>query len=334
MRISSWSAQKLAGQRLMAGFEGQRLDSALKRLIAEAWVGGLILFTRNVQSPAQLAELAHASQAYAQDLGQPPLFIAIDQEGGRVARLGPPFTQFPRTPPVADPEEAARFAAVTAAELASVGINMNLAPVLDVAPEGFSSVMAERSFGSDPEHVARLGAIIINGLQSRRILAVAKHFPGIGRTTLDSHFDLPAMDADLSSFERYDFIPFRTAIACGAAGIMLSHVIYRRLDPDWPASLSRPIARELLRQQLGFDGITLTDDLEMGAVERHCTFKTAVRQALRADVDILLVCRRAAKIHQAHAMMTRTITESETVRRRSERSVERILALKKAYLAP
>jgi beta-N-acetylhexosaminidase len=332
MDISAWSAEKLAGQRLMAGFEGLRLNAAVKRLIADRKVGGLILFKRNVETPAQLIELTHSAQAFARNNGQPPLFIAIDQEGGRVARLGPPFTQFPKTPPAANAEEAARFAAVTAHELASIGVNMNLAPVLDVAPEGFASVMAARSFGPDPQHVARLGAVIINGLQSRRILAVAKHFPGIGRTTLDSHLDLPLMDADLTSFERYDFIPFRSAIANAVAGVMLSHIVYRQLDSDWPASLSRRIVRDLLRKRLGFEGITLSDDLEMGAISRCCAFTTAIRQTLRADIDMILICHSAEKIRQAHALMTRKLEASEKLRRRGEQSAHRILGLKRAYL--
>ena len=331
MDISTWSAERLAGQRLMAGFDGTRLNAGIKRLIAEQSVGGLILFKRNVQSPAQLADLSHSAQALARDCGQPPLFIAIDQEGGRVARLGPPFTQFPRIPPVANAAEAALFAQITAAELSSAGINMNLAPALDVAPQGFASAMAERSFGPDPEHVARLGAIIINGLQSRCILAVAKHFPGIGRTTLDSHLDLPVTDADLASFESCDFIPFHSALATALAGVMLSHIIYSRLDPDWPASLSPPIVRGLLRNRLGFNGITLTDDLEMGAVARHCAFKTAIRQALRADIDMVLICHSAEKIALAHALMTRKIGKSEKLRRRGEQSANRILALKTDY---
>jgi beta-N-acetylhexosaminidase len=332
MDISTWSAEKLAGQRLMAGFDGTRLDDAVKRLIADRKIGGLILFKRNVETPAQLADLTHSVQAFARDCALPPLFIAIDQEGGRVVRLGPPFTQFPGTPPVTNAAEAARFAAISASELVSIGVNMNLAPVLDVAPDGFDSIMAERSFGSDPQLVARLGAIIIDGLQSRRVLACAKHFPGIGRTTVDSHLDLPVMDADLASFERYDFIPFRTAITNAVAGIMLSHILYKGLDPDWPASLSRRIVHDLLRGQLGFKGITLTDDLEMGAVTRFCSFETAVRQALRADLDVILICRSAEKIGQAHTLMTRKLEAKEKLRRRSEQSVHRVLTLKAAYL--
>jgi beta-N-acetylhexosaminidase len=192
--------------------------------------------------------------------------------------------------------------------------------------------MAKRAFGSDPERVAQLGALVIEGLQSRRIMAVAKHFPGIGRTTLDSHLDLPVLDADLPSLERFDFIPFRTAIEKQVAGVMLSHIFYTGLDPEWPASLSPRIARGLLRKRLGFNGIVLTDDLEMGAVTRHCDFKTAVRQALRADVDTVLICRSAEKLEAAHRRMTRKIGESEALRRRGEQSVGRIMALKAAFL--
>jgi beta-N-acetylhexosaminidase len=178
-----------------------------------------------------------------------------------------------------------------------------------------------------------MGAAVIEGLQSRGVMAAAKHFPGIGRTTLDSHLDLPVLDADLPSFEAFDLIPFRAAIAKQVAGVMLSHIFYTRLDPEWPASLSPRIARGLLRKRLGFNGIVITDDLEMGAVARHFTFKTAVRQALRADIDTVLICRSAERLTEAHALMTRKIGESEDLRRRGEQSAGRVLALKAAYLS-
>jgi beta-N-acetylhexosaminidase len=332
MDVQCWSEEKLAGQRLMAGFEGTRWDSGLHHLIVDLRVGGLILFKRNVESPAQLAELCRSAQLRARDGGQPPLFIAIDQEGGAVARLGPPFTQFPATPPITNAAEAARFAEITAAELASVGINMNLAPVLDVAPAGLDSVMAGRAFSSNPDQVGRLGETVIEGLQSRGIMAVAKHFPGIGRTTLDSHLDLPVLDADLSSLEGCDIIPFRAAIEKKVAGVMLSHILYSRLDPEWPASLSAPIARDLLRKRLGFKGLVITDDLEMGAIARHYGFTAAIRQVLRAHIDVALICRSADKVETAHALMTRKIGESAKRRERAEATAARIMALKSAYL--
>ena len=332
MDVQSWSEEKLAGQRLMAGFEGTRLSAGLEHLIADIKVGGLILFKRNAQSPPQLAELCSSSQRCARDCGQPPLFIAIDQEGGPVARLGPPFTQFPGNPPITNKAEATRFAEITAAELASVGINMDLAPVLDVVPDGFDSIMVKRAFGSNPDEVGRLGETVIEGLQSRGIMAVAKHFPGIGRTTLDSHLDLPVLDADLPSLEGYDIIPFRAAIEKQVAGVMLSHILYSRLDPEWPASLSVRIARGLLRRRLGFKGLVITDDLEMGAIIRHYGFTSAIRQVLRADIDTALICHSAEKVETAHALMTRKIGESVKRREQAEAAAARIMTLKSTYL--
>ncbi len=317
----------------MAGFEGKRLDPQLQGLISDLRLGGLILFKRNVESPRQVADFCRAVQRYARDCDLPPLFIAIDQEGGQVARLGPPFTQFPGNPAIRNTADAERFAQITAIELAWVGINMNLAPVLDAAPEGFDSIMARRVFGSDPRQVARLGQAVIAGMQAGGIMAVAKHFPGIGRTCLDSHLDLPHLDADLSSLEAYDLIPFQAAIQQPVAGVMLAHIRYPRLDPQWPASLSTVIARDLLRQRMGFTGVVLTDDLEMGAITRHFGLGAAVRQVLRAQVDVALICRSANKLRRAHAVMVRKIGESEKRRADAEAAADRVLALKSQYLA-
>jgi beta-N-acetylhexosaminidase len=331
--FDSWSEAELAGQRLMAGFDGKQLEPPLQELIAELRLGGLILFKRNVESPQQIAELCRAAQRHARACGLPPLFISIDQEGGQVARLGPPFTRFPGNPAIADAADAERFARITAVELGWVGINMNMAPVLDAAPEGFDSIMAQRVFGGDPQRVARLGAAVITAMQAGGVMAVAKHFPGIGRTRLDSHLDLPRLDEDMRSLAAYDLVPFRTAVECRVAGVMLAHILYPRLDPEWPASLSAPIARDLLRRQMGFDGVVITDDLEMGAITRHYGFDAAIGQVLRADVDVALICRSAEKLRRAHALMARKIGASRRRRAAAEASAARIMALKAHYLA-
>ena len=186
-----------AGQRLMVGFNGSRFSDTLKHYIENLNVGGLILFAQNLESPSQISDLCHAAQSFTRRCGQPPLFIAIDQEGGIVARLKPPFTQFDGNPHMQSIQEAREFARITASELSSIGVNMNMAPVLDVLPPDGPSVMTSRSFGHDPGWVAQLGTTVIDTLQRRGIMAVAKHFPGIGRTVLDSHEDLP--DSDLSA---------------------------------------------------------------------------------------------------------------------------------------
>jgi beta-N-acetylhexosaminidase len=232
------STELLAGQRLMVGFDGTDFNPDLEFLIGTLQVGGLILFSRNLESPEQIRQLCRDCQEYAASCKLPPLFISIDQEGGTVARLKSPFTQFPGNPAMTHPDDAVHFARVTAAELKQIGINMNMAPVLDVAPQNVKSIMAERVFGSDPGWVSSMGMTVIDHLQRRGIMAVAKHFPGIGRTVLDSHMALPDLEIDAQTLADFDLIPFKDAIAGHVAGIMLSHIRYSGIDPVWPASLS------------------------------------------------------------------------------------------------
>lgn len=325
------SDAQLAGQRLIAGFSGMVFDAELRTLIAEIKVGGLIFFKRNIVSPEQLAELCRRAQECARACGQPPLILAIDQEGGDVARLPPPFAQFPGPPFMKDLADAERFAATTAAELAAAGITTDLAPVLDVAVKEVASVMARRAFGSDPQRVTRMGMAVIDGLQSRGIMAVAKHFPGIGRTTLDSHLDRPRLDAAGSDLEDLDLVPFRAAIGRGVSGIMLAHVVYADLDPAWPASLSVKIARELLRGRLGYGGVVYSDDLEMGAITRHYPLPTVMERILAADVDLALICHSAQKQSEAFEQILGSLAGSAASRRRARISAGRILSLKAAY---
>jgi beta-N-acetylhexosaminidase len=332
MTIDNFSDEQLAGQRLVVGFEGQTFNDDLRALIGELAVGGLILFTPNIASPDQLQRLGRDCQAYAARCGLPPLIIAVDQEGGVVARLkAPHFTEFAGNPSMRDVADAQAFARTTARELSAAGINMDMAPVMDVAPQDMSGIMADRAFGSHPDHVARMGTALIATLQADRVMAVAKHFPGIGRTALDSHLDLPHFDEDLAAMEAVELPPFRAAIDHQVAGIMLSHILYTRIDPQWPASLSPAIARDLLRNQMGYQGVTLTDDLDMGAIVRHFDIRTVIRQIVAAEVDIALICHKGPRIREGWEEMRAQTRQNPDLARAS---VQRILALKKAYLVP
>ena len=324
--------EQLAGQRLMVGFEGLTLNDDLKFLIDEFKIGGVILFSINIESPAQIKDLCRSIQDYAQKCHQPSLFIAIDQEGGQVARLKEPFTIFAGNPHMKSEDDAVYFAETTATELSQVGINMNMAPVIDVSPANANSIMAERTFGSDPIWVSRLGVKVIEHLQLNNIMAVAKHFPGIGRTTLDSHMDMPVLHDDLSILKQFDLIPFEAGIRSGVSGIMLSHIFYAKLDPQWPASLSPPIANDLLRQQMGFNGLVLTDDLDMGAIAKHFDIQTAINQILAADIDLTLVCHKGPNIEIAFEEILKGITGYADLKTRGIESVERIMAAKRKYL--
>jgi len=332
MNPETLSNEQLAGQRLMVGFEGTGLDENLRHLISDIKAGGIILFAINLETPNQIKDLCAAVQDYAKECGQPPLFIAIDQEGGQVARLKAPFTQFPGNPQMRHEKDAEHFAEVTAAELNQVGINMNMAPVMDVAPEDMNSIMAKRAFGGDPEWVARLGLKVIEHLQQNNIMAVAKHFPGIGRTILDSHLDLPVLKDDLNAIERFDLIPFEAAIKHGVSGIMLSHIFYPELDGQWPASLSRNIAHDLLRRRLEFGGLVLTDDLDMGAITKHYNISISIQQIMAADIDLALICHKGPNIEIAFEQIVREISDSTGMKARGIKSAQRIMASKRKYI--
>jgi beta-N-acetylhexosaminidase len=332
MNPNAFSHEQLAGQRLMLGFDGTTLNDELKFLIDGIQAGGIILFARNLESPQQIKALCTAVQNYAGNCGQPPLFIAIDQEGGQVARLKEPFTLFAGNPSMKGESDAVHFADVTAAELNQVGINMNMAPVMDVAPGDIDSIMAERAFGGDPEWVSRMGVKIIEHLQQNSIMAVAKHFPGIGRTMLDSHLDLPVLRDNRDSIEQFDLIPFKAAITHNVCGIMLSHIFYPELDDQWPASLSPHIARDLLRRHLGYEGLVMTDDLDMGAITKHHEIRASIQQILRADIDLALICHKGPNINIAFDEVLKALTDSAEIHERGIKSVERIMRYKEKYL--
>jgi beta-N-acetylhexosaminidase len=332
MQTKTMSNAQLAGQRLMVGFEGTVLNEDLKFLINRLKIGGIILFAINIESPDQIKDLCRSIQDYARICQQPPLFIAVDQEGGQVARLKEPFTIFPGNPHMKSEEDAVRFAEITAAEMNQIGINMNMAPVMDVSSEGSGSIMAERTFGDNPDWVSRLGVKVIEHLQLNKIMAVAKHFPGIGRTALDSHLDMPVLHDDLSRMEQLDLIPFEAGIRSGVSGVMLSHIFYSQLDPQWPASLSLQIAKNLLRKQMQFNGLVLTDDLDMGAITKHYDIQTAVHQILAADIDLTLICHKGPSIEIAFEEMAKEITDSPAIKASGMESVERIMKAKRKYL--
>lgn len=324
------SIPDLAGQRLMLGFEGLTLNAELKRLIDEYRTGGIILFRPNIESPDQLRRLCMDARHYAQDQGLPDLFVAVDQEGGQVARLRKPFTEFPGNPHMKSIEDVRGFARITASELSDVGINMNMAPVVDVAPPDVDSIMKDRVFTGDAHRVAELGSAVIQGLQKGGVMAVAKHFPGIGRTVKDSHFFLPELDAPLSDLEHTDLVPFGAATKVQVSGIMLSHILYPKIDPDWQASLSKTIACDLLRREMGYQGLVMTDDLDMKAISHD--MDTCIHRIMTAQIDMALVCHAGPNIAEARNAVMKYLETDKQLFESGQTCVKRILAAKKIYL--
>ena len=327
MMTETWTDEQVAGQRLLVGFDGTDFNDDLRFLIGDLMVGGLILFARNIETPEQVRSLCGSCQDYARENGLPPLLIAVDQEGGQVARLKPPyFSAFPEgNPGMFGEEDVERFVDITARELADIGMNMNMAPVLDVEPPDFSGVMARRVFRGDPAFVARMGSAMVRGFQSRGIMAVVKHFPGIGRTTLDSHLYLPVLETDFDELAESDLIPFEEAIRQGVSAIMMSHIQYRAIDDAWPASLSVEVVKGLLRGRLGYQGLVMTDDLDMKAI--GTPIEVSIARIVEADVDMALICHKGPDIEKACRIFRNVDPDINRV------SFHRIMGVKKKFLS-
>ncbi len=319
-----------AGGLFMAGLPGPELDDSTRELIHRFGVSRFILFARNCETPEQIATLTGAVGEECRRAGLGAPLIGIDQEGGTVTRLGPPFTRFPDAREMAsspDPEaHLTAYARTCADELLQVGINLNFAPVLDVSPEDQGLFMERRSLGGDPDTVARLGAMIIRMMQESGLAACGKHFPGLGRAVPDPHLTLPTINAEISELEG-DLAPFRSAIDAGVAMIMTSHTLYPAFDPDHHATVSEKILTGILRRNLGFDGVIVTDDLEMGAVENQTTAGRAAASAFTAGADLLLVCHDHAKVKDAIAEITAISAKNDAAGQRLFQSRERLARL-------
>jgi beta-N-acetylhexosaminidase len=278
------------GQLLFAGFEGLELPEDLACLIAAGRIGGVVLFARNIGDPEQVRNLNAALHARAPEGA--PLLIAIDQEGGRIQRLRDPWTQWPpmqRLGEVDDSELTAAVARALAVELLDLGIGLDFAPCVDVDTNPANPVIGDRSFGSEPTRVAAHAARFIRAMQDAGVASCAKHFPGHGDTACDSHLELPRLDHDLARLRAVELPPFAAAIEAGVASIMTAHVLFPALDAKRPATLS-PDVMAILREELAYDGVVFSDDLEMKAVADHHSPKALVGGCLEADVDSLLVC--------------------------------------------
>jgi beta-N-acetylhexosaminidase len=280
------------GQYLIGSMTGTTIPVELRSLAREFDLGGVILFSRNIEAPEQVAELAAESEALGRSS---PAWVSVDQEGGRVARLKEPFTKWPpmatlgRAGQQSEPL-AERFAKALAEELLAVGITLDYAPVLDIHTNPKNPVIGDRALAERAEDVARLGRVIIRALQGAGLAACGKHFPGHGDTSTDSHFELPLVEHPPDRLRAIEFEPFRAAVAEQVAFIMTAHVLVPSLDEERPASLSPAVVQKLLREELKFDGVILSDDLEMKAISAKHTVPEAAVDAIRAGCDAVLVC--------------------------------------------
>lgn len=279
------------GQLLFGSLPGTSIPPELRSLAREFQIGGITLFRRNIEEPRQVAELAREIGDLC--LAQ-PVWVAVDQEGGSVARLRSPFTEWPPMATLGragDPLLARRFADALAAELRAVGVTLDFAPVLDVNTNPRNPVIGDRAISGDPHVVAALGAALIDGLQAGGVASCGKHFPGHGDTAVDSHLDLPLVEHPPDRIRRVECVPFAAAIRHQVAFIMTAHVLVPSFDEEHPATLSRRIVHDLLRDEMGYQGVILSDDLEMKALARDCAPGDAAVRAVAAGCDGILICR-------------------------------------------
>lgn len=322
------------GQLFMIGFSGTAVSKDLAGFMAEYKPGGVILFSRNLRSRDQIVRLTNQLQKLA---GSQPLFISVDQEGGRVSRLPAAFTTFPPCAVLGrcDSSELTYAAAsATATELRAVGINMNMAPVLDVDTNPDNPIIGDRAFSSSATLVSAQGLATLAGLQDNKVIACGKHFPGHGETAVDSHKALPTVTLSADRLRETEIRPFRHAIENGLASIMTAHVLYTSLDDRRPATLSPYIVGDLLRGELEFQGLIITDDLEMHAIVDHYGIEDAAVQAFKAGADILLLCKDRGQVTAAMEALCKAVKQGQVSEARLEDSLRRIALVKQRFLLP
>ncbi len=314
------------GQLFLVGFEGRNINPWLKQLLNDFHVGGVVLFARNVSEPGQAFEMLRSFK-------MPGLLVAIDHEGGRVVRLPPPVTRFPpagQIGQIGSPDMARRAALCQARELAAIGINFNFAPVLDVRTNPVNRVIAERSFSTDAHTVGLLAREYVRGSLEAGVAPCGKHFPGHGDTREDSHELLPRVDTPLQTLEERELIPYRMALGAGLPAIMTAHVVHGGVDSALPATLSAGVVGGLLRNRLGFQGVVVTDDLEMKAIADNWDVEDRTLLALKAGADLLMFCHtpevQVAAIETVYRAVDGRIIKPEQI----EQSHARIQALKLA----
>lgn len=330
---------RICGQLVVGGFDGTSLPEEVARELRAGRRAGAILFRRNLEYRddrvvlEQVAGLNASIVAAAGD--DSPPFLAVDQEGGRVARLKAPVLELPAMRQLAAHGDLAltqSAAEQLGRELGALGFNLDFAPVMDVDSNPDNPIIGDRSFGRDPRTVMRHGVAFIRGLQSVGVLACAKHYPGHGDTSVDSHLDLPVVEGDAARLAQVELPPFRAASGAGVATMMTAHVVYRGLDAAVPATFSRRICTEILRNEIGFEGVLFSDDLEMGAIAKHGAIEDAAVRAVSAGCDVLLVCSDLDAQARTHEALVREAERDASFAARCREAAERSRSVRR--LAP
>jgi beta-N-acetylhexosaminidase len=328
--VDQMSLRDMVGQMFMISIGGTEPDYYVNKMIRERNIGGVLLFGYNMESEAQTADLTGSLQELSMETEPSiPLFIAVDQEGGEISHAPwvAPQPAAARVGARGDPAEARAIAEEMGRELLEAGVNTDLAPVVDT---GFGAAIGARSFGEDPRLVAEMGAAAVEGFEAAGIVCAAKHFPNHGAATSDSHKSLPVVDHDPATLRSRDLPPFEAAIEAGVPMVMVGHLLYPAVDPERPASLS-PEAVGMLRGELGFDGVVVTDDLAMAAASGDGPPARAAVEAVKAGADLLIISSPPQQQADAYEAVLGAVESGEIPRERIQDSVARILKVKGEY---
>ena len=342
--VAAMSTEQKVSQLLVAGIEGTQLGQDAVQAVQDYQVGGVILFGRNVESAGQLAELTNGLKDLNGDYT--PLFLCVDQEGGRVDRMPPEVERTPSAWSVGQTLDTegvgAAYGALLAEECAAFGFNMDFAPSLDIWSNPDNTVIGDRAFGNDWEWTAFFGMSAVESMEEQGgVIPVVKHFPGHGATSVDSHVALPVVDKSLEELWQSELVPFNMTLnqedyfgaqaGPSAPAVMVAHILLSQVDPDYPASLSHRVVTGLLREEMGFDGVVCTDDLTMGAVSNTYGMGEAAVLAVEAGCDLLLVCHGADNLTAARDALLEAADSGRLSPERLDESVKRILSLKTEY---
>jgi beta-N-acetylhexosaminidase len=328
--VSTMSVRDMVGQMFVVSVGGTQPDYYIEKMVRERNIGGVILFGYNMNSEEQVASLVGSLQTLSMRT-EPgvPLFVAVDQEGGDIASA-PWVVPEPAAAEVGsrgDPDEARTIAAKMGRQLLRAGINTDFAPVVDT---GFGAAIGNRSYGEDPELVARMGVAAVEGFEEAGVVSAAKHFPNHGPARSDSHVSVPVIRHDAKTLQSYDLPPFEAAVDAGVPMVMVGHLVYPAVDPHNPASLSKD-AISMLRADLDFRGVIVTDDLAMAGAKGGGTPAEAAVKAVEAGADLLLVSSPPQQQADAYDAVVAAVESGEIPRARVRKSVERLLEVKERY---
>lgn len=328
--------QQKLGQCFMIGFEGLEPSEEVRQFISNNNIGSIVLFNRNLDGPAQIADLSNELQEIAISGGSAsPLFIGIDMEGGRMAELKAPFTQWPAMKFLGEIGSASlgfKFAEMLGKELLAVGINLNFSPVVDIATNPDNKVIGDRAFSSDPEMVARLSSSVVRGFVKSGLLPCVKHYPGHGDTVADSHEELPVITHDEGRLNDVEFVPFKKAFRARADLLMTAHIRCEKLDPKWPATLSPYLLKDVLREKLGFRNLVLADNMEMKAISQNFGTEEAAVQAFKAGCNIVMYSSSLDEQKKAFEAVTKAFVDGDIPMEVLDSSLALVTKVKSKFL--